>query len=557
MAEYVELEMRIGQEEATLRVDDEEPYVGPTDFSPETLERLEDLRLSGSSAEGLGKALFLATFQGDTLKAWKDLAQHRSVKRYRLRLNIDAALPQLHRLWWESLCDPGPPLRPLGRERWIPLSRSLLQTPPREPLKVKKLRVLVAVSNPVDLGQQGGEWAQYPRLSDEEEDEERAVITGVLEELNDRVEYDFQDSPASVHQIRRRLYHDGFHVLHLVARGGTDGEKSFLLLERDEDEKADPADDEDLGFMVDGLDNLQLVVLAASFGAERPGVDVFGGLVPRIVEYEVPAVIAMQQQMEKDVAPLFTRAFYEALLKSRETQGLLDAAVNAARDELFSRLRKQAPWAWTIPVLFMHGQGKLVEPLAVAQRPGGAARAAQMAPEPTLAPGAAARRETVISTAAGPPAFEQPPSDAPNFSQSTIFNLLDLLLQAGFADPDRQENLFGGINTAFVADLPDKGAPRDRLLTVLNRLNKTRRLATGEEPFYTFLYNAVKISCLLPQSAELDRYLKRLREPVSGPSKAGPGSGYGGKAHPVADQPDWPKTGGYGSDDAASIKIRT
>jgi hypothetical protein len=530
--------------------------VGATDFSDETLEHLESLCSPAFSWKQFGSALFRAAFQGDALGVYesvRDMA-HKSDKRYRLRLNIDAPSPRIHRLWWECLSDPGPPLRPLARARWIPLSRSLPRGVPREPLKVEKLRVLVAVSNPVDLGQEGGEWAQYARLTAEQEDEERAVITRVLEELSDRVEYDFQDKPASVAKIRHRLYHDEFHVLHLVAHGGFENEKSFLLMETDEDERADPAGEEDLGFMVEGLDNLQLVVLAASFSAQRPGADAFGGLAPRIVEYEVPAVIAMQQQVDKDTAPLFTRAFYEALLKSSETQGLLDAAVNAARDELFSRLQKQAPWAWTVPVLFMHGQGKLVEFPEVGQRPGGAARAAQMAPEPTLPPGAATGTQKVMAAAAGPPAFEPAPSETPTFSQSTIYNIHDLLIRAGYGDPDKQENLFFNIDPAFVAKLPDKADPADRLLAALFFLNKTRRLTTGEEPFYIFLYNAVRGSRLLPQSAELDRYLQRLRGPAGGPGKAGPG--YGQKAPSVTDQPDRPKTGSYGSEDTASTKIR-
>jgi hypothetical protein len=46
---------------------------------------------------------------------------------------------------------------------------------------------------------------------------------------------------------------------------------------------------------------------------------------------------------------------------------------------------------------------------------------------------------------------------------------------------------------------------------VLDTLNRTDRLTDGELPFEVFLSNAVNNSRPLPQSAKLEKYLKKLR----------------------------------------------
>jgi hypothetical protein len=360
MAEYDDLEMSIRREYIQFRVDGAD-YEGPTDFSAETLNRLEELSSFESQWEDYGDELFRATFRDRALRGYQQLRRAvESGRRFRLRLNIHPGVPRIHRLLWECLYDSERPPQRLGCARSTPLSRYLRLGVTRQPPEIETLRILVVISNPEDLGVKGGKWARYPRL---DEGQERGVIEGVLKELREegRVEYDWQDKPASWAMIRQRLYRDGFHVLHFVGHGGFLNERGHLLLEKEEDETVDPVGEKNLAEMVTGLPDLQLVVLAACFSAKRTDADVFGGLAPRMVEYGVPAVVAMQQQVDQTAAQLFTKAFYDALLSAKETRGLVDAAVNAARDDLFFRLGRETPWAWTIPVLFMRGGGKLFE----------------------------------------------------------------------------------------------------------------------------------------------------------------------------------------------------
>jgi hypothetical protein len=367
MTEYVDLEMNIRREHIQFRVD-EADYEGPTNFTAETLNELERLCSFESQWEDYGVELFRATFRDRALRGYQQLrGAVESGRRFRLRLNIHPRVPRIHRLWWECLYDPEPPPQRLGCGLSTPLSRYLRLGVTRQPATAETLRILVAISNPEDLGQEGGRWARYPRL---DEDQERGVLKEILDELRaeGHVEYDWQDTPASLAMIRQRLYRDGFHVLHFVGHGGFLNEKGHLLLEKDEDETVDPVGEKHLAEMVAGLPDLQLVVLAACFSAKRTEADAFGGLAPRMVEYGVPAVVAMQQQVDQNTAQLFTRAFYDALLKSKQTQGLVDAAVNAARDELFFSQRRTDAWAWTIPVLFMRGDGRLFETKQVEPR---------------------------------------------------------------------------------------------------------------------------------------------------------------------------------------------
>jgi hypothetical protein len=364
MAEYEELDIDIRKDEVRFRVDQAD-YQGEPDFGEDALEHLAYLLHSPEQSwEAYGAALFRATFRGGALDGYHYVKQAVGSRgrRFRVRLQIHRSETDLHSLLWECLYDPGPPPRRLGCIISTPLSRYLRLGATREPVQMDTLKVLVAISNPEDLGEEGGGWGHLSKLDEE------AECATIRESLGgvDRIEVYFQNEPASLAEIHSRLYHGDFHVLHVVGHGGflveNGREKGYLLLERDEDEKVDAVGEEALADMVSNLPQLQLVVLASCYSAKRSQANAFVGLAPRMIQYGVPAVVAMQEQVTEETARRFTKSFYGALLNSPQTQGMVDAAVNAARDELFFRLHRKAPWDWTIPVLFMRGDGKLFSP---------------------------------------------------------------------------------------------------------------------------------------------------------------------------------------------------
>jgi hypothetical protein len=89
-----------------------------------------------------------------------------------------------------------------------------------------------------------------------------------------------------------------------------------------------------------------------------------------------------------------------------------------------------------------------------------------------------------------------------------------LLIQAGFGDRDKVKTLFVGMNYQFVASLPGDGSPADRLILILDVLNRAAKLPDpdNELPFEAVLQNAVHTAMLRPELQELQRYLNEVRE---------------------------------------------
>ncbi len=357
MGDYDDLDIEVQRGRVSFRIG-ERDYVGEPDFSAGTLASLRAALYEGTPDE-YGIALREAAFKGtarDGLKRLNELIDEGH--KWRFRLNIDHGAPELHGIRWECLFHQEELMarRRLGTSPKTPLSRYLALQTQREPPRIDTLRVLVVIANADSLG--GGTWERYPRLN---EATEQLVLEAAFAELN--VEYEFQKHPATPWAIRQRLDDDEFHVLHVVGHGFRDpDQRGLLLLERPGEggTEVDPVDQDRLAGMVSDLDELMLVVLAACHSAARSDADVFLGLAPTMVRQGVPAVIAMQDIVEQSAARTFATRFYQSLINSPKSMGLVDAAVNQGREHLWQV--ELAPWTWSVPVLFMRGTGKLFEP---------------------------------------------------------------------------------------------------------------------------------------------------------------------------------------------------
>jgi hypothetical protein len=67
----------------------------------------------------------------------------------------------------------------------------------------------------------------------------------------------------------------------------------------------------------------------------------------------------MQHRVERDSVRTFTTEFYRSL--GNESGGRVDVAMNDARRAVFWRHR-DAPWNWPAAVLFLRGEGLLLQP---------------------------------------------------------------------------------------------------------------------------------------------------------------------------------------------------
>jgi hypothetical protein len=352
MARYLDLEIKIHKRDAEFRVRGHD-YSGRHGLDAKTLADLSELRAKGRPAE-YGRRLFDAVFgKGqlrDGIRAARNEVEH-GVS-WRVRLNVDKPLNEL---WWECLNDASPPPQVLGRSRETPLSRYLVGGATKG-VSAEKLKVLVVIANPADLG--SPKWRNFKRLSDQQE---RATIVRAFRGLKDRIDYEILKGPATTTAIRDRLISShGDHILHIVAHGTRDKAGTTALLLETPARKAQLVRQETLAELVKVPKSVRLVVLAACRGAWQSGESGFAGLGPLLVHHGVPAVVAMQDPIDETSAMFFTQKFYEAIARrSDETGGMVDVAMNEARDAIFFESVHDETWNWAIPVLFLRGTGRL------------------------------------------------------------------------------------------------------------------------------------------------------------------------------------------------------
>lgn len=356
--DLTDLEINIQRDRIYFRLRDND-FTDQHRLDDQLIAQLAELRSQGH-ADQYGSLLLRSTFVEEALRGYRQVQAAIDAGTFlRIRVNIDPEASRLHTLRWECLQDFEAPVRRLGCSKFTPLSRYLPLPNTRTRVREQTLRVLVAIASPKDLGE--GRWRKFTPLNKEGE---WMAIDRSLEYFGDRVQFELQTTPASVKAIRDRLEAEDFHVLHLIGHGGyrddpNRPELGYMLLERHDDELAEPVTDERLGQLVMDLPSLQLVVLAACHSADRSDADAFIGMAPNMIRYGVPAVVAMQELVTFDTARRFAEGFYHSL--GYESLGRVDVAINDARRGLFM-VDQNADWEWSIPVLFMRGDGQLFEP---------------------------------------------------------------------------------------------------------------------------------------------------------------------------------------------------
>jgi hypothetical protein len=333
---FLDLEIRIG----ALRGEAfpvELVLAGEQTFRGEMAAELDPAILFPEDPRAAGEALFQALLAGGDLRRGWERAFGRSQRR-RIRLNVDPAARELHRLSWELLRVEG---EWLAASAATPFSRYLpVERPWGRPAFHRPLRLLVVVSSPLDLA------ARYPGLAQVDEPAERRAIQDGLGGLAGDVQVAFLDGPATLSRLEERLQ-EGFAALHVTGHGALNpltGRAAVLL--QDEGGQTRAVTDEQLtGVLARLPEPPRLVFLMACQSAERPAGDAFAGLAPRLVAAGVPAVLAMQGAMSMPSGQRLAEAFYRRLA----AHGQVDQAVNEARSTLVTAGRPDAH----LPVLFM------------------------------------------------------------------------------------------------------------------------------------------------------------------------------------------------------------
>jgi len=315
----------------------------------------------------LGRKLFQHLFSGQIENVYRASLGYARGQGKGLRIRLRLEPPELDAIPWEYLYDELNDLF-LGVSPETPITRYIqVAEPPRPTTIHPALRVLVVISNPVNLAEYG-----LPELDVEKE---KQALSQALEEWQEEglVELEFLEH-AIASEIREKLRRYQPHIFHFIGHGAFRDDTGYLVIQ-DDDRRCRLITSRTFREFFLGSDFTKLVVLNACQsattsstppcpplqGGERRGGMM--GLAHNLVRRGLPAVVAMQYSMYDDTAIKFSREFYRAL-----AVGLpVDTAASEARRAIYIDCGVERR-DWGIPVLFMRAPDgvilELAEPIA-------------------------------------------------------------------------------------------------------------------------------------------------------------------------------------------------
>jgi WD40 repeat protein len=288
------------------------------------------------SAAQFGSGLFDALLQDASVREVYTAARRdarAANKGLRLRVSLRAA-PELAGIPWEFLYD-----RPrfLAQHVQSPIVRFVELEDPPPPLKVEApLRIVGMVSRPKDAS-----------LATLDVEEEQALLERRLAPLIETGQVTLKWlEEATLRALQQELDHgEECHIFHFIGHGEFDEQlgESCLVLEYP-DGRAHRVGGLQLGNVVAGRGSLRLAVLNACEAAQTSSHDPLAGVATSLMEFDVPAVVAMQFAITDEGALVFADEFYGALASGYS----VDAAVTQGRRALAANSEVE----WGTPVLF-------------------------------------------------------------------------------------------------------------------------------------------------------------------------------------------------------------
>ena len=262
----------------------------------------------------------------------------------RLTMSLRGA-PELASIPWEFLYDSP---RFLAKHVSSPVVRFVdFEDPPR-PLRVEApLRILGMISRPKD-----------DVLAALDAEEEQAALERHLRPLIDSGQVTLHWlARATLPALQQEVdYGEDFHIFHYIGHGEYDEESGHgsLILEHD-DRCPRRVDGQQLGEILCERGNLRLAVLNTCEAAQTAAQDPLAGVATSLMQFGVPAVVAMQFAITDAGALTFADEFYGALAAGYA----VDAAVTQARRALAAA---SSDVEWGTPVLFMRvADGRLFD----------------------------------------------------------------------------------------------------------------------------------------------------------------------------------------------------
>jgi len=258
-------------------------------------------------------------------------------------------LAHLAAIPWEYLYAPGRGTREgffLATDRRCTLTRYIpMELGRRDVALDRRLRVLVLVSQPADLGEVIAE----PVL----EDLAKAAADGLPIDLTTK----HQPTRGTLDEIVPALRPD---VVQFIGHGRYDEkhEEGQVALIDEEADVADWVGEAVLAQLLGDIGHMpRLVYLHSCSGAQTDYRASFAGIAPRLIRRGTQCVVAMQYPVTNRTAIAFSKSFYRGL-----TAGLqMDEAVQAGRRALDVMSRKD-PRLHGIPVVYLYSLNALLVP---------------------------------------------------------------------------------------------------------------------------------------------------------------------------------------------------
>ena len=319
----------------------------------------------------LGQYLFSPPIQKAFEKAEASMGDDPDTQ-LRVRLCFGPDAQELHVYPWERLLTPwkGTPVSASSR---MPFSR-FVQLPEgaQAPVDDRPVRIVFAVSNPTGLpvGLQaidvGPELANLVAAVSKVDDLHVSILPGrtplTSEARAALASTGCEILPGNTTLDRLAVLSGQSHIVHILSHGlYRDGVASLCL--EDEHGVFSQAEDSAIAALIQGLAmKPRLIYLSACQTALQDSDDLgplklraphpMIGLAPKLVEVEVPAVIAMQDLVEVGLAHNLAAEFYKRLLDTGE----VDRSLSEARLSVYHKESKY----WAVPALFLRlKQGRL------------------------------------------------------------------------------------------------------------------------------------------------------------------------------------------------------
>ncbi len=156
------------------------------------------------------------------------------------------------------------------------------------------------------------------------------------------------DADVSFRRVSELLREQAFEIVHFIGHGSFRGGSARLQLDVEEGGE-EPVDEDRWAQLFSNLPAVKLVFLNACESAKVSNLDAVHGMAPSLVQHGVPAVVAMQYEIQDAAAIGFARTFYHSLFRGSE-RGRVDVAINLARSRLVGEYADQREFG--APVLY-------------------------------------------------------------------------------------------------------------------------------------------------------------------------------------------------------------